>query len=260
MTILQAIILGIVQGITEFLPVSSSGHLVFFEVWFDLPVVELRSFDVVVHVGTLFAILIYFRKDIFEIFKQLFRGDFRMTGLLVLGTIPAVIAGFTMSDMLDGYFRSVDKVAYAMLGAAVLFVIAEAVGRKRKNSPTKSKLDYISVLVIGLFQAVALIPGVSRSGSTISAGLLIGMSRTEAARFSFLLGSIAIFGAAMLTTQDVVSDGLYFPGLNIAVAGLLSSAVAGYLSVAFLMKFLKNHSLYAFAIYLVCVAAFMLYA
>lgn len=259
MTLLQALILGIIQGITEFLPISSSGHLVLFETWFGLPVEKLRSFDVVAHAGTLLAILIYFRKDIFEIFKQLFHGDFRMTGLLILGTIPAVIAGFTMSDTLDGYFRSVDKVAYAMLTAAVLFVIAELIGRKYKNGLSKQKPNYLSVLIIGLFQVIALIPGISRSGSTISAGLIMGMSRTEAARFSFLLGSIAIFGAAVLTTSDVISEGLYFPGIEIALTGFVSSAIAGYLSVAFLMKFLKKHSLSIFAIYLVLLAVFTFY-
>lgn len=285
MTLLQALILGIIQGITEFLPISSSGHLVLFETWFGLEVVQLRSFDVVLHAGTLVAILIYFRKDIFEIFRQLFHGDFRMTGFLILGTIPAVIAGFTMSDFLDGYFRSVDKVAYAMIGAAVLFIVAEQIGKKYRNGLFKPQINakslpgqsgakrsflseqdekgikpsYLSVFIIGLFQAIALIPGVSRSGSTISAGLIMGMSRTEAARFSFLLGSIAIFGAAVLTTSDVISEGLYFPGIKIALTGFVSSAIAGYLSVAFLMKFMKKHSLYIFAIYLVLLAVFTFY-
>ncbi|MDP4007754.1 MAG: undecaprenyl-diphosphate phosphatase [Candidatus Peregrinibacteria bacterium] len=264
MTILQSFILGIIQGITEFLPISSSGHLVIFESWFGLQVTELRSFDVVVHIGTLLAILIYFRKDILDIFKQIFRGDFRMTGFLILATIPAVIAGFTMQDVLDGYFRSSEKVAFAMIGCAVLFVIAEYFGKRNGlNKPQNVaesvpghtlKLTWPKIIFIGLLQSVALIPGVSRSGSTISAGLMVGLSRTEAARFSFLLGSIAIFGAGLLTAKDVISDGLYFPEISVAITGFVASLLAGYFSVTFLMKFLKNHSLHVFALYLVILA------
>ncbi|MBT6069116.1 undecaprenyl-diphosphate phosphatase [Candidatus Peregrinibacteria bacterium] len=269
MTILQSIILGIIQGITEFLPISSSGHLVILEEWFTLPVEQLRGFDVLVHVGTLLAIFIYFRSDFKKIILDVFKGKFQMAFLLILGTIPAVIAGFTMSDLLDNFFRSSEKVALAMIAVAVLFVVAEYVGRKyfsdknskgieNKNSLFEPKNEggfvhvntFLKVLLIGLFQALALIPGVSRSGSTISAGLLIGMTRHEAARFSFILGSIAIFGAGLLTTKDVISDGLYFPNFTIAAAGFVASLLAGYLSVAFLMKFLKNHSLHVFAFYL----------
>jgi len=269
MTILQSLILGIVQGITEFLPISSSGHLVIFEHWFGLQVEQLRSFDVVVHVGTLVAILIYFWKDIWNVIQDVLRGKFRMALYLIVGTIPAVIAGVTFKDSLDSYFRSVDKVAYAMLGAAVLFVVAEYFGKKRTKSvhvnkstsvtkECESQLNWVGVILIGCLQSLALIPGVSRSGSTISAGLIVGMSREAAARFSFLLGSIAIFGAGLLTTKDVILAGLYFPGFIISAVGFFASLISGYVSVAFLMKFLKKNSLHVFAAYLVIVGVLVL--
>ena len=282
MTILQSIILGVIQGITEFLPISSSGHLVIFESLFGLQVEALRSFDVVVHTGTLLAILIYFRNDILDIFKQLFRRDFKMTGFLVVATIPAVIVGFTYKEQIDSYSRDPIKVAYAMIGAAAFFVIAEYIGRRKQKAEmqekymlttdkasvtklaphelevTAKKLSWGGVILIGIFQSIALIAGVSRSGSTISAGLIAGMNREVAARFSFLLGSIAIFGAGLLTAKDVISDGLYFPGMGVAIAGFIASFFAGYISVAFLMKFLKNHSLHVFAIYLVILASLVL--
>ena len=275
MTILQSLILGIVQGITEFLPISSSGHLVLFESWFELPVEQLRSFDVVVHVGTLLAILIYFRSDIFKVIQDTLKGKFQMALFLIIGTIPAVIVGFTYKDQLDSYFRDSEKVAIAMFGAAVLFIIAEYVAKKHQAKLLSEKhrlvtgkapvgklassategdsrpLNWGSVILIGLFQSLALIPGVSRSGSTISAGLLGGMTREAAARFSFLLGSIAIFGAGLLTTKDVISEGLYFPGFAVATVGFGASLLAGYISVAFLMKFLKKNTLAIFATYLI---------
>lgn len=296
MTFFQSFILGIVQGITEFLPISSSGHLVIFEHWFGLEVEALRSFDVIVHVGTLVAILIYFWKDIWKVLTDVFKGKFQMALYLIVGTIPAVVVGFTFKDQLDVYFRDPAKVALAMAGAAVLFVIAEYVrkvhihrrqkqyGFKSENSlfepkkrhksvhhrlggtgvnksapvtklaPTESQLNWWAVILIGLFQSLALIPGVSRSGSTISAGLFGGMNRESAARFSFLLGSIAIFGAGLLTTKDVISEGLYFPGFTVTAVGFFASLISGYVSVAFLMKFLKKNTLHVFAVYLIIVA------
>lgn len=282
MSLLQSLILGIVQGITEFLPISSSGHLVLFESFFELPVEQLRSFDVVVHVGTLLAILIYFRADIIQVIKDTFQGKFQMLSYLIIGTIPAVAVGFTYKDQLDSYFRHPEKVAIAMICAAVLFIIAEYVGKKHQakkisqkrrittgkapvgklapktSETTESQLSWPGVILIGLFQSAALIAGVSRSGSTISAGLLSGMTREAAARFSFLLGSIAIFGAGLLTTKDVVSEGLYFPGIEVALVGFFASLISGYVSVAFLMKFLKSNTLHVFAFYLIILAGWVL--
>ncbi len=254
MTIFEAIILGIVQGLTEFLPISSSGHLVIFETWFALDAEKLRSFDVVLHVGTLLAIFMYFRKDFIRIIRDMLSGRFRMAVLLVLGTIPAVIVGFLLSDLLDETFRDARMVAYTLIIFSLLFFIAERFPREKKYALAEINIkhpfrDFFVAMFIGVMQALALIPGVSRSGATISAGLLMGMKREEAARFSFILGSIAILGAAVLTGKDVVEGALSLPPPTVFLSGLIASVVSGYLTIAFLMKFLRTHTLYAFAFY-----------
>ena len=181
MSIFEAIVLGVVQGLTEFLPISSSGHLVLFESWFALDVEKLRSFDVVVHVGTLLAILIYFRNDFAKIIRDVLSGRFRMAVLLALGTIPAVIVGFLLGDLLDELFRDARTVAYTLIIFSLVFFIAEKFPKEKKyefvndeklleRTGRENPKDFLVALFIGVLQALALIPGVSRSGATISAG------------------------------------------------------------------------------------------
>ena len=234
MTLLQAIILGIVQGITEFLPISSSGHLVLGETLFNLEVENLKDFDVAVHVATLLAILIYFRKDIIKT---------KYWPYLILATIPAVIIGFTLEDQIDAIFRSALSVGIVMMIVGALFQIPEP---KSKNK----KLTWKNTLLIGIAQSIALIPGVSRSGSTILTGTLLGLKREEAARFSFMLGSIAIAGAGLLTALDLTE--LTIPASTLA-AGFIASFLAGLAAVSWLMAYLKKHSLRVFGIYLLAV-------
>ena len=270
MSIFEAIVLGVVQGLTEFLPISSSGHLVLFESWFALDVEKLRSFDVVVHVGTLLAILIYFRNDFAKIIRDVLSGRFRMAVLLALGTIPAVIVGFLLGDLLDELFRDARTVAYTLIIFSLVFFIAEKFPKEKKyefvndeklleRTGRENPKDFLVALFIGVLQALALIPGVSRSGATISAGLLMGFRRPEAARFSFILGSIAIFGAALLTAKDTAGGTLYVPPPAIFISGLIASALSGYLAVAFLMKFLRTHTLYVFAFYRVLLGVVTLF-
>lgn len=260
MDLFQAVILGIVQGITEFLPISSSGHLIIVEQFMGLEMSELKSFDVAVHVGTLFTILFYFRADVWKLLKS-FIGLFgkkelrekkseELIWFIILGTIPAVIVGFTLEDQIDGFFRDSEKVAMAMLLVAGLFIISELI-KKRFYKENKS-LSLGKVMFIGLMQAMALIPGVSRSGSTISAGLMGGLDREEAARFSFLLGIPAIAGAGILTALNADSSDLSYLVLFV---GFISAFLSGLLSVSLLMKFLKNHSLMVFAVYLAIFAS-----
>jgi len=249
--------LGILQGITEFLPISSSGHLVLGENLLGLQVESLKMFDVVVHLGSLLAILLYFWRDIWLMIKSL--GKFlsgkwqdphtKMIGFILVGTIPAVIIGFTLEEMIDGAFRNVIAVASWMIVVGIFFLLGEWWHEKHQGS----EMTWKKAFIIGCAQAVALIPGVSRSGSTIVSGLFQGINRVEAARFSFLLGTPAIFGAGLLTALKVQESEIINVGTLPLIVGFFSSFVFGMISVHFLMKFLKKHSLRVFATYLILV-------
>lgn len=262
MNFLEALFLGILQGITEFLPISSSGHLVIGESLLGLEVEALKSFDVVVHLGTFAAIIIYFWKDVVGLFKGFFsyvgfikkspaHKEYQsLIGYIIIGTIPALFVGLFLEDPIDFLFRNTLYVGLWMIVVAEVFLLAEWASKKFKK---EEGMNWKKAIVIGLAQSVALIPGVSRSGSTIAAGLFQGVSREKAARFSFLLALPAIFGAGLLTgIKELKSGGLDVEFLPLIV-GFVSSAVAGFISVYFLMKFLKKHSLNAFAYYLFAV-------
>jgi len=244
MDVFDSVILGALQGITEFLPISSSGHLVLAESVLGLKIDALKSFDVAVHMGTLVSILVYFWKDVLGLLKG------KLFWIIVVGTIPAVIVGLFLGDKIDEVFRDARVIGVSMMATAILFLVAEYVN---KNS-AKSGVSFVKSFVIGLFQAVALIPGVSRSGSTISAGLLQKMKREDAARFSFLLGIPAIAGAGVLTFMGGSSTTFELELIPIMV-GFLVSAFVGLAAIYFLMKFLKNHSLKIFSLYLLIVGA-----
>ena len=241
MSILQSIFLGALQGITEFLPISSSGHLVLFETILNLEVEALKGFDVALHVASLLAILFYFRKKILNIILK----DRKYILWLIVGTVPAVAIGLTLEDQIDAVFRGTLAVGIVMAFTGVFFLIAE------KFKPKKSKLTAKKSFLIGLAQATALIPGVSRSGSTIAAGLLTGAERTKAAEFSFLLGSVAITGAGLLTALDNPQ----LPATAPLAAGFLASLIASYFAIKFLMYFFKKNTLKPFAYYLFLVSA-----
>lgn len=281
MEIVDSLILGALQGVTEFLPISSSGHLVLGEHYLDLNVEMLKNFDVVVHVGTLLAILVYFWKDVWGMLKvigRFFVGRLEMKDpyarlifFIVIGTIPAILAGLFLEDWIDASFRNVKSVGMWMMIVGVIFVIGEYAYRRwhkgfagRVDGAREYvQADYVSeevrgmqwwkAIVIGLAQALALIPGVSRSGSTIVAGLFQGISRSAAARFSFLLGIPAIAGAGLLTALKIPENGGLMMDIWPLFIGFFVSFVFGLLSVAFLMRFLKRNSLIVFAIYLIAV-------
>ncbi|MDA1060530.1 MAG: undecaprenyl-diphosphatase UppP [bacterium] len=258
MSWLDSVILGVLQGITEFLPISSSGHLIFGEHFLGLNVESLKSFDVVVHMGTLLAILVYFWQDVKGMILALFKVKtddpyFRLIGFIVIATIPAVIVGLYGEEFLDNKFRNVDSVALWMIILGVIFLFGEFIYKKVHGSAKNKEilsLSWRKVIIIGFAQAIAIIPGVSRSGSTIVAGLFQGVNRSTAARFSFLLGIPAIAGAGLLTGLKSIGDpsGIAFLPL---VIGFATSFAFGLLSVHFLMRFLKTHTLRVFAVYLV---------
>ncbi len=284
MTWFDSLILGALQGVTEFLPISSSGHLVLAEQFLGLKVEALKTFDIVVHMGTLLAIIVYFTKDIRELFIALWHflnGKLRQDDpygklilLITVGTLPAVIAGFTLEAWIDENFRNVSAVAMGMVFVGVVFLLGEFVGSKYVNSDRAGRADSAGetnlknvslkqALIIGCAQAIALLPGVSRSGSTIVAGIFQGIDRSVAARFSFLLAIPAIAGAGILTAFHVAENGAVVAAAGTTIIpltiGFFSSFIFGFLSIWGLMKFLKKHTLHVFAFYLIVVGMALLF-
>lgn len=238
MDLLEAIILGILQGITEFLPISSSGHLVIAETLFGFQVDSLKDFDISLHLATLLAILIYFRRDLL---------DYRLWPWLVLGSIPAAVVGLSLEDPIDALFRNAVSVSIFMIVIGLLFFIPQ----KKEGAG----LTWWKVILIGCAQALAIIPGVSRSGSTIFTGIHLGFKRTEAARFSFLLGALAIAGAGLLKALDRENSGLSF---SILVAGFLAAFLSSLAAVNWLMKFFQKYTLKPFGIYRIATGLILL--
>lgn len=254
MSVFQAIVLGIVQGATEFIPVSSSGHLVLVPWllgWEYPPLV----FDTVVHLGTLLAVLGYFWRDWWELITAWLHGLRRMdwsdtrarlVWLLVLGTVPAAVLGYALEDLFESLFSEPALVSFFMLVTAALLATSEWRGRQTRSL---SELGRVDALTIGLGQAAAIVPGISRSGATISVGLFRGLNRAGAARFSFLLGTPIILGAGLFQLLKLSDEPQSGVTPLILVAGFVSAAVTGYLSVSFMLRYLQRGKLYPFAFY-----------
>ena len=258
MTLVQSIILGIIQGLTEFLPISSSAHLVIAPYIFGwhIPAQEGFIFDVLVQLGTLLAVIFYFRKDLFQIIVGVINGLIdkrpfsnpmsRLGWILILATIPAVIAGFLFKDLVERAFGSPLAAGLFLLGTAALLVIAERVGKRNRLFDTISWLD---ALIVGLFQVISLLPGISRSGSTIAGGMIRNLDRPSAARFSFLMTVPVMIGAGALALVDLIKSPTFTMQIPTLIAGFIVSAIVGYLSIRWLLSYLIKHPLYFFAIY-----------
>ncbi len=254
MILLEAVILGIVQGITEFLPISSSAHLIAMPWMFRWQgtLIDSLNFDVALHAGTLVAILAFFWRDWFELLKKFLAGmksgdwktgEGRLVWFIVLATIPAGILGVKYEHVVEESFRNPLLIAAALIVVSVIMWLAD-----RLSSRTRSidRMTLGHAVIIGCAQATALVPGVSRSGSTIIAGLFTGYTREAAARFSFLLSTPVIAGAAVLKLHKL----RLLPGEAMPFAlGVLFSAVVGYLSIKFLLSYLNRHSLGLFVGY-----------
>ena len=258
-TLLFAALLGVVQGLTEFLPVSSSAHLILARAFFGWDAEAFgMPFDVACHVGTLLAVLVYFRREILEMIQAL-PGVFasaptpaaRLIRLIVIGTIPAVAAGLVLKNLED-QLRTPLVAAVTLALVALVFFVVERYGAKRRD---EASLGLGDAVIIGCAQAFALVPGVSRSGSTISAAMALGMKRDSAARFTFLLGVPAILGAALVEGRHLLEAGLRSSDVPVFAIGIVSSAIVGYLAVAFFIRFLGSHSLRVFAWYRLALAA-----
>lgn len=261
MTIEQIIVLAIVQGITEFLPVSSSGHLILipaFTGWPDQGVVT----DVMVHVGSLFAVIVYFWKDVIrliggglDLLRLRMNDNSRMALYIVLATIPAVIFGiFLKKSGFGDQLRSVEVIAWNAVIFGILLYVADLVGSRLKRM---EDMKLSPALVIGLAQAVALIPGTSRSGITMTAARFMGFDRPEAARFSFLLGIPAIAGAGAFVTLDAIESGIEISNDALLAAAL--TFVAAFFAIAVLMAMVKRMSFLIFMVYRL-ILAFVLFA
>ncbi len=260
--LLEAIFLGVVQGLTEFLPVSSSGHLLLAQ--YFLGVDQSRfglSFDVALHMGTLLAVVSFFWRDLLRMafaflgsftHRDMADPDQRLAYLLIAASVPAAIIGYFFESFFETAVRSPWIVAFNLAVVGALFIVAEGVGRRSRQA---SKLGFGEALGIGVAQATALFPGVSRSGATITLGLFLGLRREEAARFSFLMSVPIIAGAGILQLGKVVSEGLNGSELVLFGAGFITSAVVGYLAIRFFLGYIANHSLRAFAYYRFAVAA-----
>lgn len=257
---IQAIILGILQGATEFIPVSSSGHLVIAP-WLLGWEKPSLLFDTMLHWGTLAAIFIVFWRDFLAMIRAWFLSlaqrslanpDARVAWFILAGTLPAVFAALMFEEPLEAMFLNPSGVGFFLLVTAALLFISEQVTRRRSGTGrTLEQMTWLDAIVVGVAQAFALLPGVSRSGSTIAAGLGCGIQRDQAARYSFLLGSPAFFGAGLLQIVKVIqadtsalNDGL----LPIAV-GFVVSAISGTLAIHFLLRYLRTRTLYVFSVY-----------
>lgn len=266
MLIFYSIFFGVVQGLTEFLPISSSGHLVILHEFLKFNISDSLAFDVALHFGTLFALLFFFWPDVVKYFKAFLKsfsnwnlkGDTnqRISWLILLSTVPAAIAGFLLENAVETVFRSVNIVAAALVIGAVLFFIFEKVGKKIKEL---DKLNWKGAVLIGLAQVLALIPGVSRSGITIIAGLSINLKRQEAARFSFLMAIPIILGAGLKKFYDLANQGFNGMEWNIYLFGFLASLISGYFCVKYFLRYLKDHSLNIFGIYRILLAIIIIF-
>ncbi len=251
MSIFEALILGLVQGLTEFIPVSSSGHLILAHELFGTTDSTLL-FDVSLHIGTLLALMIFFWKDLLGLVKNSLakNAEGKLARIIVVATVPAAVIGYLFSDWIDTNLRKPETVVVTMILMAALMLLAEKYSSKNRKLNSVSMKDGINV---GLAQAIALIPGVSRSGATITAGMARGLTRADAARFSFLMAMPITFGA--ITGSIIGAESGELGGQNgVFLVGIVASLVSGFVAIRFLLKFLSSNSLAVFAYYRIALA------
>ncbi len=259
----QAAILGIVQGLTEFLPISSSGHLILVpEIFGWEEFTNNLTFDVALHVGTAVAVVLFFWKDWFRILKSFLKNapspkriladyDSKFLIMIVVGSIPAAIVGLSFEDVIEEKIREPQIVIATLVLFALVLLWAEKVGSKDRGL---RDLSFKDAVFVGVAQAISLIPGVSRSGVTISAGLFSGMNREAAARFSFLLSTPAIVGAGILRAKYLFEGGTVDLSMATVVIGVITSALVGWLAIKYLLKYVLTHNYNVFVWYRIAIA------
>ncbi len=266
MTLLESIILGIVQGLTEFLPISSTAHLRVIPAllgWND----PGAAFSAVIQIGTVLAVFVYFRKDLLQIVQGVIRGvrsgrplddaDARLGFYICAGSVPIVVAGLLFQKAIKNDLRSLYVIAGALVVVGIVMAVADRFAGKRAAEGNRA-ITLKDAMIVGTAQMFALIPGVSRSGSTIAAGLLRGLDRAEAARFSFLLSIPAITGAGLKELYELASAGIAADGILTLIAGTVVSFIVGYAAIAGLIAFLKKRSVMVFVLYRIGLAVVLL--
>lgn len=267
MPLIKAFILGIVQGLTEFLPVSSSAHLIIFPKllgWVEQPL----TFDTTLHLGTLLALLVVFWKDILSIAKSFFKdikkhrssinhysSDSMLAVKIIIASVPVGLIGLFLGDFLESTFRNIWYVVLFLLIGTLIMFIAEK--KMKKRILVKDEISLSKSFKVGLFQALALLPGISRSGSTLSGGMIFGLSRKEATRFSFLLAIPAVLAAGV---SQLYSSFDYFNMADFApiLVGFVSSFIVGLFAIKFMLRFVRNNKLYPFIYYRLGLAVFLI--
>jgi undecaprenyl-diphosphatase len=261
MVFIQAVFLGVVQGLTEFFPISSSGHLLVLHDLLHFDMIDSLSFDAALHLGTLLALVVFFWKDIIKLLSAFFRSlvhwqvktdvNQREVWFVVLAAIPAGIAGVAFESTIDSKFRSAWIVVATLVIGAFAFWLVEAWAKRQDSN---KELTWVKALIIGLSQVIALVPGISRSGATITAGLGSGLPRDKAARFSFLVSIPVVAGAGAIKLLDLFHDNIPKNELLQLLIGILSSAIVGFFVIRFFLKFISHKTLSVFAWYRVVAA------
>ena len=253
MTVFQAFLLGIIQGVTEFIPVSSTAHLLISQTILKIPADDaMFSFLVIVQLGTILSLIVFYWNDLLGLVKAFFAKPFstqenKLAWYIIIATIPALLAGYLLKDAVEALFKQpMLEASIRLFSAAILLTLAELLTRKDRTLPSMTWLD---ALIVGLFQIVAVFPGASRSGSTISGGMFRGLDRPSAARFAFLMSvpvMLAAGGYEMLDVLKMPNLGEFLPLLAV---GFITAAIVGWFAIKWLIDYLSKRSLYVFAIY-----------
>jgi undecaprenyl-diphosphatase len=263
MSLLQAILLGIIQGLTEFLPISSSAHLVLtpYLLGWEIPAQDAFVFDVLVQVATLVGVFAYFWKDLLAIAGAFLDGirkrqpfeepQARAGWFILLASLPAGVVGLAIKDLVEQAFASPAATAGFLLITAGLLVVAERAGKRQRSS---EEMNWIDALVMGCAQALAVFPGISRSGATIAGGMLRDLKRPDAARFSFMMSIPIMLAAGLLGVKDLLEIPHFADLLPVYLPGFIAAAVTGYLAIRWLLGFLTRRPLYVFSIYCAALA------
>jgi undecaprenyl-diphosphatase len=264
MTILQSIMLGIIEGLTEFIPVSSTAHLLIGQTALQIPAGDTTfAYLVLVQLGALLALIVYFWKDLWLLIRAFFARPFstpenRLAWYILIATVPAALIGFLLRHAVEALFaRPLFEAAVRLFAAAILLALAEWLGKRARGIEAITWLD---ALIIGLFQILAVFPGASRSGATISGGMLRGLDRPAAARFAFLISIPIMLGAGGYQALDVMKLPDLGAFLPVIAVGFILAAIVGWFSVKWLLNYLNHHSLYIFAIYCAIVGTLALVA
>lgn len=277
MTYFEAIILGLTQGLAEFLPISSSGHLAILQYFFEIDGEKVLPFAVLLHVGTLFSVLIVYRKELIELIielgrtiKDLIRGKGlrldsspirRLGAMIIVATIPTAFIGLIFHDFFESMYSNLAWIALGLVITGFLLLITENYSNKRDASKLllrdESGIKIGHAILIGVFQGIAIWPGISRSGSTLAGGLLSGLDRNLAIKFAFLISIPSIFGSALLEAPDAFRQGMDIQLLGPVLVGVLIAGLSGYFAIKTMLRIVRNKSLYRFSIYVWILALFL---